>query len=316
MRLLTPALLTLICGTAPVFAAPPAIVADTPVTGSMVQQVLGDLGTVRVLLPKGASVHHYQMRPSDAQALQSAGLVVWTGPELTPWLDRAAESLGNDTTQLRLLQVPATTLRDYGQVGDDHGHDDHSHDHDHADGHDHDDHVHTGTDPHAWLNPDNGALWLTAIAEQLAKGDPENAIAYRNNAAAAVAELSQIDDRIAGELTDHRDQRFVVFHDAYGYFTDHYGMQPALPLSAGDASSPSASRIAALREQITSSGAICAFPEYGHDAKLITTATEGSDTRTGAPLDPEGSGLEQSPELYVQVLAGLSSTLIDCLNKG
>lgn len=316
MRLFTHVIATLICGTAPVLAAPPAIVADTPITGSLVQQVLGDLGTVRVLLPQGASAHHYQMRPSDAQSLQDAGMLVWTGPELTPWLGRAADSLGDGTAQLRLLQVQGTRLRSYASDHEDHGHEghdhDHSHDHDHDHSHDHD-HDHSGTDPHAWLNPDNGALWLTAIADHLTTADPDNAATYRDNASAAAKTLAALDAQITADLADHRDQGIVVFHDAYGYFTDHFALRPAMPLSPGDASTPSAARIAALRDQIADSGAACAFPEYGHDPKLIATATEGSTTRTGAALDPEGSGIDQGPDLYGQVLTGLAQTLTDCL---
>ena len=322
MRLLTPTLLSLICGAAPALAAPPAIVTDTPITGSLVQQVLGDLGTVRVLLPQGASAHHYQMRPSDAQALQEAGLLIWTGPELTPWLDRAAGSLGDGVGQLRLLHVQGTALRSYGDgAGHDHEGHDHSHDHDHAHDHSHDhdhshghDHVHSGTDPHAWLNPKNGATWLAAIAEELGRADPDNAATYRDNASAAARDLGTLDAQITADLAPHAEQGFVVFHDAYGYFTDHFGLRPAMPVSPGDATTPSAARIANLRARIIDKGAACAFPEFGHDARLIATATEGSETRTGAALDPEGAGLTPGAELYGQVLTGLSSALVGCLS--
>ena len=90
----------------PVAAQPLQVVVDTPITASLVAQVAGDLAQVQVLLPQGASAHHHQMRPSDARGLQDAGLLVWTGPELTPWLDRAAASVGAETPQLRLLEVP------------------------------------------------------------------------------------------------------------------------------------------------------------------------------------------------------------------
>ena len=72
---------------APALAAP-QVVTDLVPTGALVQEVMGDLAEVRVLLPQGASAHHYQMRPSDAQALQGADVVIWMGPELTPWLSR------------------------------------------------------------------------------------------------------------------------------------------------------------------------------------------------------------------------------------
>ena len=77
----------------PTLAEVPAIVADTPVTASLVQQVMGDLGQPALLLDKGADPHDFQLRPSQARALQDAGLLVWVGPDLTPWLDRAAADL-------------------------------------------------------------------------------------------------------------------------------------------------------------------------------------------------------------------------------
>ena len=94
---------------APALAAP-QVVTDLVPTGALVQEVMGDLAEVRVLLPQGASAHHYQMRPSDAQALQGADVVIWMGPELTPWLSRASDTLSG-ATQLRLLEVEGVALR-------------------------------------------------------------------------------------------------------------------------------------------------------------------------------------------------------------
>ncbi|WP_371411660.1 zinc ABC transporter substrate-binding protein [Paracoccus sp. SY] len=286
----------------PVLAEPPQVVVDTPVTASLVQQVMGDLGQVQVLLPKGASAHHHQMRPSDARGLQDAGLLVWTGPELTPWLDRAASLVGGDVAQLRLLDVPGTHLRGY-----DDGHD-HDHDHDH-------DHAHGGVDPHAWLDPDNAQAWVAAIADTLEKADPDNATAYRQNAAAAAEEIRRLDQDLRAQLQPHAGATFVVFHDAYGYFTEHFGLEPAIAVSLGDASTPSAARLKEIRARITDGHAICAFPEYGSEPKLVQAVTEGSSIRAGSELMPEGGDLEPGPQLYGQILAQMAGTISDCLSE-
>ena len=88
----------------PTLAEVPAIVADTPVTASLVQQVLGDLGQPVLLLDKGADPHDFQLRPSQARALQDADLLICVGPELTPWLDRAATQIAPQK-QLSLLPL-------------------------------------------------------------------------------------------------------------------------------------------------------------------------------------------------------------------
>lgn len=314
----------------PALAEPPQIVTDIPVTGSLVQQVLGDLGEVRVLINEGSDPHHFQLRPSDAKALQSADLLVWIGPELTPWLERATGNLGEGEA-ISLLHAPGTHLREFGAGHDDHEHaHDHGHEHagehehEHAGEHEHEEHAedhseeahghdHDGTDPHAWLDPANAQLWLTVIAENLASRDPGNAETYASNAEAAIRKIDELEQQIATRLEPARDSDFVVFHDAYGYFTTHFGLRPAIAVSLGDASSPSAARLSEISAKVTESGAECAFPEYGHDPALIGSATEGSDIRVGAELDPAGRGLEAGAELYGNLLENMGEALADCL---
>ncbi|RJE89420.1 zinc ABC transporter substrate-binding protein [Paracoccus onubensis] len=326
MRLLTTtAILGLLAAKA--MAAPPQIVTDIPVTGSLAQQVLGDLGEVRVLIGDGADPHHFQLKPSDAAALQSAGLLVWIGPEMTPWLERAADNLG-DGSSLSLLTVPGTHLQEFGAEGDDHAehaHDDHDHEHEHEHehehdeehGHDHNDghgHSHDGTDPHAWLDPHNAQTWLTAIARELATQDPENAETYAANAEASVKQIGELEAQLNAQLEPVKDRPFAVFHDAYGYFTAHFGLLPGIAVSLGDASAPSAARLSEISAQIADSGAECAFPEYGHKQALIQSAIEGSDARIGAELDPAGRGIEAGAGLYAEMLQNMGDALAECLS--
>lgn len=308
----------------PALAEVPRVVTDLPVTASLVQQVMGDLGQPGLLLTAGADPHHFQLRPQQAQDLEKADLLIWVGPEMTPWLDRASTSLATDASSLALLSLPQTHLREFAawdehEDGHEHSHDHgHDHGHDHA-GHDHahdDGHDHSGVDPHAWLDPANAQVWLGAIAQALSKADPENAGTYAANATAAQAAVAALDQELRAELAPLAEQRFVVFHDAYGYFTAHYGLSPAIPVSLGDASAPAAARLSAVRDQIIAQHASCAFPEVNHDARLLATAIEGTDTREGAALDPGGVMLPPGPGLYDATLRGLSRAFADCLGKG
>ncbi|PZO64079.1 MAG: hypothetical protein DI498_12225, partial [Paracoccus denitrificans] len=131
--MLRPTLFMLLMST-PALAEVPRVVTDIPVTGSLVQMVMGDLGTPDVILPTGGDAHDYQLKPSQARALANAGLVVWIGPEMTPWLTRTVGDKG-----LTLLTTQGLTLRNYPEHGDEHDHDHAEEGHDHAEaGHDHD----------------------------------------------------------------------------------------------------------------------------------------------------------------------------------
>ena len=303
----------------PAAAQVPRVITDIPPVQALVAQAMGDLGQPVLLLDKGADAHSFQLRPSQAAALAEADLVVWIGPEMTPWLDRAVEGLATDVAQLRLLEAEGTHLRSFGEDPAE-DHDDHADEagHDHAaepaaeDGHEHD-HAHDGVDPHAWLDPANAQLWLGLIAAELARLDPANAATYQANAAQAQAEVAALDARLDAALAPVRDKPFAVFHDAYGYFADHYGLTIAGTVALGDAAPPGAAHLAELQASLGK--ALCIFPETQHDPKMVETLAADTGLRIGGALDPEGAGLEPGPQVYGAILSGMTDTLIACLEQ-
>lgn len=311
-------------------AQAPAVMTEIPVTHALVAQVMGELGAPGLLLDRGADPHHFQLRPSQARALAQADLVVWMGPDLTPWLARTAETLSNARV-LELLEVEGTHLQPYAEAqllttGDsaqgDHGHshDDHGHDDDH--GHRHDDHGHSHAhghdhhhgdiDPHAWLDPDNAQIWLGAIATELAVLDPENAATYQANAEAAQARLGDLKAEIEAILAPARDTGIVVYHDAYGYLAESFGLNVLGSITLGDAASPGAARLSTIRANLTQAGAECIFPEVNHPDAYVALVTEDSALRVGRPLDPAGSMLEPGPALYEALMLEMARTIADC----
>ncbi len=307
----------------------PKVVTDFAPTYGLVSMVMGDLGQPEILLDKGANAHEFQLKPSQSAALQEAGLVVWVGPGMSPWLERVLESFGA-VPDLRLLEVKGSHLQEFGaEAAHDHeGHAHEGHDHeaeahadhdgheDHAEagheGHSHEGHSHEGIDPHAWLDPANGAVWLEAIAAELSRLDPENAATYAANAAKGKALIAETDAQIAAQLQPVQGKPFVVFHDAYGYFAAHYGLTVAGAVALGDATSPGAAHLRDLQEK-AGAEALCLFPEAGHDGKQVEQMAEATGVKLGAALDPEGAALERDALIYPALLQGLATSLTDCL---
>jgi zinc transport system substrate-binding protein len=209
-------------------------------------------------------------------------------------------------------------------AGHDHDHDDdahadeanHDHDHDHeevaaAEDHDHD-HAHGGVDPHAWLDPVNGKLWLDAIAAALSVADPGNASTYFQNAAAGKAELDALIAEIEADLAPLAGRGFVVFHDAYRYFEARFGVEAAGAISVSDAAAPSPARVSEIKGAIEAMDASCVFSEPQFEPALVETVTEGTNARTGV-LDPVGAALPLGPGLYPTLLRNLRDSLVGCL---
>ncbi len=321
-------IITLAFASTPVLAEVPLVVTDIPPVHALVAEVMGDLGQPALLLTTGADEHDFQLRPSQARAVADADLVVWIGPELTPWLDAALQTRPEGAAALALLTAEGTETRAYGETGHDHAEEGHDHakeGENHAEegaehareGEDHaeddHDHGHDGADPHAWLDPGNGRHWLGLIAAELARLDPANAATYAVNATAAAGRIDALDAELAAILAPVAGKPLVTFHDAYGYFAGHYGLTMAGSIALGDAASPGAQRLNDLRATMEAGAVLCIFPEVQHDPALVTQMAEGTGARIGAALDPVGSSLKPGPDAYAALLRGMARTFADCL---
>ena len=295
-------------------AEAPAVMTETPVTHALVSQVMGALGTPGLLLDRGGDPHHFQLRPTQARALAQADLVGWIGPDLTPWLARTTDTLA-DARVLELLGVPGTHLQPYGEArllgGGEahHGQDDHDDGHD---DHDHEDHAHGADDPHAWLDPGNASLWLSAIATELSALDPPNAASYQANAQAGQAQLAALAAELEGLYAPVREAGIVVYHDAYGYLAERFGLNILGSVMLGDAATPGAARISRIRANLVQVGAECIFPEVNHPDAYMALVTEDSSLRVGRPLDPAGTMLDPGPGLYEGLMREMAAAIVDC----
>ncbi len=316
----------------------PRVAVDIPPVYSLVAKVMGERGDPELFIQPGASPHGYALRPSEAQTLDDADLVVWVSDALTPWLSGPIDNLAGDAHHLELMDVPGITTLEYREGatfalndGAEHDHEHHGHDHEHEhehehehhhhedshdeSGHDHDhhghDHSHTGMNPHAWLDPDNARRWLDAIAEQLSEIDPDNAAYYRDNAARGKEELASLEGHIQGRLANSADTRFIVFHDAYQYFEEAFNVHAAGAISIGDASSPSPARVEELQTLVNDENIQCVFSEPQFNPQMVNNVFGDTSAYIGV-MDPLGVGLTLDAGLYDALLEQLADEIARC----
>ena len=322
--------ITLLTGSA-ALADSPRVVADIAPVHSLVSRVMDGIGKPDLIVPNETSPHDYRLRPADAEALENAGLVFWMGEGLTPWMERALESLSGEATIVELLALDETkTLpfregalfdaHDHSEHDDHDDHDDHDHDKEHDDHDDHDDHGHDDHaghdhgefDPHAWLSTDNAKTWLNVIAAKLSSIDPTNAGGYFANASEAIVELDALDKEVDEMLDTVRGGKFIVFHDAYQYFETVYDFPASGAISLGDASDPGAARIAEIAKRIESENIQCVLSEPQFNANMVDNVMAGTEAKTEV-IDPLGFGIEPGSSLYTKLIKGMATSLVNCL---
>jgi zinc transport system substrate-binding protein len=300
------------------FAQAPKVVASLLPVHSLAAQIMEGAGEPVLLVEGSASPHNYQLRPSDAALLQGADLIVWVGPVMEGFLVRPLDALSQPGKQLELLSLDGLLLT---EADHQHAHED-AHEHEHAQEHEHEqEHEHAGADDpehlevdgHIWLAPENAAVILKGIAARLIELDPAREGLYRDNLAASLARLSALDHELAARL-EGLNQPFVVFHDAYGGFVQHYGLAQVGVVTLSPDRAPGAGHLSELRALIEAREVACLFAEPQFSPAILESLRQDLEVRVGA-LDPLGAGLQPGPEAHAALLEALAASLLDCLSS-
>lgn len=277
---------------------PPQVVVSVLPVHSLVSAVMKGVGEPTLLIKGAASPHGYALRPSEARALGRADLIVWVGPALERSLVGALASESFSGRQLKLLDVPALALL---PLRDEHDHD-HGHKHKHDDDH----------DPHAWLDPDNAIVMVSAIEQALVAVDPTNAGHYQDNAAAARQSLGELKAELKLSLEPLKGQRPGVFHDVLQYFERFSGLGTSVVINHDPDQPARLAQMGRVSKQLESGQIQCLFAEPQFDGRLIAILVDRYKLRQGV-LDPLGADIDPGAAAYAQLMRRISEQIRGCM---
>ena len=261
------------------------------------------VGTPEVLLPPGASPHHYALRPSDVRRVADVDLLYWIGPDMEGFLPRVLKSRSKPSVAVQNLT--GLYLRHFGEDSHSHDEDDDDHDHDHRPG---------SLDAHLWLSSVNARVIAARMATDLSAADPANAARYQSNLKAFGERLDALDGRLKKRLSGVSGKPFFVFHEAFDYFESAYGLKHTGVFSVAAEVQPGAQHVAAMRKRLQEVGKTCVFSEPPLRPRLAETLTAGLPV-TLAELDALGGTAPASAQGYEQLLETLGNDLAGCLEK-
>jgi zinc transport system substrate-binding protein len=303
------AVLALFTGLSAAEAAPRVMASILPIH-AIVAAVMGDEGNPELIFRGTVSEHTTALTPQQLASLGSADLVFMVGPSIEVRLGQLDRSEAvNGRAFVTLEDAPGVTLLKIREGGAWEGHDHDEEEHD-AEGHEEGVTAYNG---HIWLSPANAKAMAIEIAARLASVDGGNAAVYQANSVAFNAAVDKAVAAIALRLAPVKDRPFIVFHDAYPYFEEAFGLTAVGSISDASGHAPSAKRIGEIQAKIAETGTVCVFREPQFDARFAETVVEGSDARLGV-LDAIGAELEPGPEAYLQLLSTLADGLHACLS--
>jgi zinc/manganese transport system substrate-binding protein len=264
-------------------ASPLQVSALHPLLADVARQVGGERVRVFDLVGEGGNLHRFEPQPSEMKKMQESAIVLASGKNMEPYLDRLKSALGGVT----LIEVGRTipSLRVSKDALDTscptHG-------------------AHAtpeagSLDPHWWHSVDNMRRAARVVAQAFAEKDPAGNAYFMSNASAYGQRLEALQRWANGELSKvPRGQRkLVTAHNAFGYFAKEFGFEviavAGLNKEQNTTPQEQAQTIAAIKQ----SGVRAVFPETNTSGKLLDSIAAATGARLGTPLIADGNGRGQ-----------------------
>ena len=291
---------------------------------SLISRIMETRGEPQLIIEGTNNPHTFVFKPSHAKMIEEADIVFWIGEDLEAFMEKPLNSLAKDTKKIGFMDSESIEKIEFREknIFDDHdGHEDEHEGHEDDDGHEdehegHDDdhkdahaHAHGEFDPHIWLDPENAKEMVKIIRDELIKIDPEGQRQYSVNTAGATLELDNLINSIEKELS--KDISYIVFHDAYQYFENRFGVIPAGALTLNPDVLPGAKQIADIQDVINDKGIKCIFSEPQYNPKIIETLGNDMNVSTGV-MDPLGAFMDAGPTMYVELINGIANSIKEC----
>ncbi|WP_334065072.1 metal ABC transporter substrate-binding protein [Limimaricola cinnabarinus] len=263
------------------------------VIADMARNVAGDAAEVVSITKPGAEIHNYQPTPRDILRVRDADLVLWNGLNLELWFEQFLDNAGE-----RPSAVISEGIEPISISGGDY------------DG---------KPNPHAWMSPDNAAIYVDNIRDALSETDPENAGTYAANAEAYKAEIAAMIEPLRAEIAQvPEDKRWLVSCEgAFSYLARDLGLNELFlwPMNADATGTPQQVRrvIDGVREHDIPA-VFCESTVNTDPAKQVareTGAAYGGELYVDSLSEPDGP-----VPSYLDLLRVTTETIATGLNGG
>ena len=182
--------------------------------------------------PQTGCLHDYQLTPADMQLLSTADAFIINGGGIESFLGEVAEqypdlTIINASEQVDLIEDNA----------------------------------------HAWMNIEDYMTQVKTIEAELSAADPADAEQFSENTEAYLAKLSSLKEQADAVKPLTEGKNIVIFHEAYEYVAEEFGMQVSYVMDLDEERQVSAGEVADVVRTVTDGGVrvILAEELYGKD---------------------------------------------------
>jgi zinc transport system substrate-binding protein len=256
------------------FAAAPNIPIAVSVLpqACFVEKVAGERAVVHVMIPKGASPETYEPTPQQLVALSDSRIYIKVGAPGLPFEEKYLRTILDRNRILIVIGMSdGMTFRK--------------------------------EDPHVWTSPAAVRIAAKNIAQALIAYDPAHRAEYERNRQDFLREIDTLDQETLRVLAGKKGYAFMVYHPAWGYFADDYGIRQ---LAIEEEGKPvSAAHIRKMVDLARKKGIRSILVQKGFDTKSARTVAReiGGEVVETDPLERDWlAGMRTFTTLLTQIL--------------
>jgi zinc transport system substrate-binding protein len=241
---------------------PLEVFAGIPPQAHFVERVGGDHVKVNVLVQPGREPHTFEPTPRQMVALSHARLYFKIG---MPFENVLLEKIRDSNPDLVIVDTTKGIEKRRIAEGED------------VSGEHHEGHGEEDLDPHVWLSPRLIKVQAANIRDALVEADPEHTSEFNANFEAFAKEVDETHERIAEVLAPFRGRTIYVYHPAFGYFADAYGLRQVAIETGGK--SPTPRQLGEIIEKARAEGVRVIFvqPQFAAaGAQVVADAIDGA----------------------------------------
>lgn len=241
------------------------------------ENVIGDVEGVtleNLSEPQTGCLHDYQLTAADMKLLSKADVFIVNGGGIESFLSDVAESYPD----LKIVQAcdGIDLLESAEGTGESHNDLSSNEDADHDD-HDHSEHSHGDENAHVWMNLADYQIQVQNICNGLSEADSAHAEQYAKNAQTYQGKVQELQQEAAELASQIASQPVVVFHEAYEYIVQEYGLQLAGEMNLDEERQVSAGEVADILHAIEDNHVSVVLAEelYGTDMGEMVAKQSG-----------------------------------------
>lgn len=223
------------------------IAVSIPPQADFVKNICGDSAEIITVIPAGYSPETYEPAPRDIEKLSGADIYFTIG------VPAEGSGILPHVKELEVYNLAEKCAETYPELT-----------------------LGEERDPHIWLSPRRAALMTDLIAKRLSELHPEMSEAFSAASASYIEKITSAAAEASEILSSAKSKDFIVFHPAFGYFADEYGLRMIALEEEGKEAT--ASRIAQLADMAKSEGLNTIFYQQetdGHQARAFAEEIGG-----------------------------------------